>query len=1018
MSRPLSRELKWVVPTPELLRELVAAPLPLRLRSSSPERTFHRDIYYDTADGALSRSGVTCRLRQGSDDRRMLTLTLPSAQERLRHDSVVTELDPADSLAGESEAARRLRGLVQPAQLEALAQLHTDRTVRLTSREWPWHGRFGFYYDIVAVRHQGLVRGFQELKARRLRPGAPRLEELDAALSREHGLRAVLESKLARAQRMFAELESEALARAVGGGRSVALIALEQGRIALLQSGSGLRLPSSGGRGEAGCRHLLRETFGSAVGDVTLLGTAPGPGTLSVQEVWLARRLRLGAEPVAGEIVWLPVEEITARAGNPGLNDSGTLAALAVATRSDLLGEREPSPAPVRRAARPSSPLPPEPADPTQFLDPDLSIVEFNLRVLAMAEDPETPLLERLEFLAIVGSNLDEFFMVNVCALKRRGGSGGGQAPGNLEAITLRVRTLLTRQRRCLELCLEEVSRQGLRIRGWSQLEAADRALLEERFRREIFPLLAPRAITMSPGFPVPVIPHLALCIAVILQDAQTGPFHFAYLKLPERVPRFLPVGDSNDLIALEEVVRANLQPLYPERQIEAGYLFRVTRGGDLELAEEDSGNLLQAIEEAVQQRPFNPIVRVEVERDMPQSFRDRLLWELRFERGAGAGSVGELDMYEVGGMLELRGLRELTGAPLPGARYPLFQGRDPLPVGARLWDLLRERDYLFHHPYDSFAATVVRFFEEAAEDSDVAAIRVTLYRAGERSPIVEALARAARAGKEVSIFVELKARFDEARNAQWVRRLEEAGANVVYGVVGLKNHAKVGLVLRREGEELRRYAHVATGNYNASTARVYTDLGLLSSDPELGADIHDLFNELTGSSLPPSGRYRKIAVAPRSLLPWLLASIEGEIEHAKAGRRGRIRAKINGLADTEVVEALYRASRAGVEVELVVRGLCTLRPGVPGLSERIRIVSLLGRFLEHARIYHFGNGGDDRYAIGSADWRLRNLRRRVEVAVPVTQAAARERLSGILDRELSDARAWELHRDGSYARR
>jgi polyphosphate kinase len=402
----------------------------------------------------------------------------------------------------------------------------------------------------------------------------------------------------------------------------------------------------------------------------------------------------------------------------------------------------------------------------------------------------------------------------------------------------------------------------------------------------------------------------------------------------------------------------------------------------------------------------------------MPQQVRDRIRWELRFERGAEGSGVSDGDVYEVDGMLDLRSLRELGGADIPGGRFPPLASLDPFAKDASIWQRLESGDVLVHHPYEDFGASVVRFFAEAAEDPLVTSVRVTLYRVGEASPIVDALLRARAAGKEVVLFVELKARFDEARNIAWVQRLEDAGATVVYGVVGLKNHAKVGLVLRREGDSLRRYVHIGTGNYNAATAKQYTDLGLFSAETEVGADIQDFFNELTGSSHPPSGAYRRIAVAPSHLLPWLLRAIEMEIAHARAGREARIRAKINGLADAEVIRALYRASEAGVEVELVVRGLCTLRPGLPGLSSRIRVVSVLGRFLEHARIYYFANGGDHRYAIGSADWRQRNLRRRVEVVVPVESPEACTRLQRILDVELADPTAWELRHDGTYERR
>lgn len=1009
MSDPRPGEVKWDVASPELLRTLLASPLPCDLSESPPTRAFYRDIYYDTADGSLAHRNVTCRFRLGADDRRSLKLRFASPRESFV--SVVPELELQAALTGTSEAARRLRGLVEPADLQPLAELEVERAVRTASGRWPWNGRFRFAYDAVTVRHAGLTRGFQELKIRRLRAGQPALEQVTAALQRTPGLRLILEGKLARAQRLLASLEGEALARSLGSGRAVTVLALDGGAIAFQRDGDVLRLPLAEGQGEAATRHLLQATFGSAVGDLALLGTATGRGTGRFQEVWLVRRVRLDGDP-AQEIEWVPAAEVTARAGGPGFQDADTVSALAVAMRSELLRDGEPA-APVRRP-RPSIPPAVSAEEAALLLDDDLSLLEFQLRVLALAEDPATPLLERLNFLAIVSANLDEFYMVNAGALKR---GGSDEEEARLEAIGIRVRALLDRQQRVVAECLAGVAAAGVRVTTWAALDPASRALLEAQFRHEIFPLLTPRAITVSPGFPVPLMPQLTLLLAVVLQDVQAGPLHFAYLRLPERLPRLLPVPGSSDLIPLEEVVRANLQLLYPGRVMEGAWLFRLTRAAELDLSDEDAGDLLQAVEESVGRRALNAIVRVEVERGMPQPVRERLLWELRFERGADAGAVRERDLVEIDGMLDLRGLRELLGAPVPGGRFPPFEGRNPWPGDRELWAHLRERDRLVHHPYDSFGDTVVRFFTEAADDPAVVAIRLTLYRVGERSPIVEALVRALQGGKEVAIFVELKARFDETRNVGWVRRLEQAGATVVYGVVGLKNHAKVGLVLRREGDGLRPYVHVSTGNYNAATSRLYTDLGLFSADEELGADVLDLFNQLTGSSRAPTGNFRRIAVAPDTMLAWLLDRIRRETEHARAGKPARIRAKLNGLADTEVIRALYEASRAGVTVELVVRSLCTLRPGIPGHSERIRVVSRLGRFLEHARVYHFADGGAEQYFIGSADWRPRNLRRRIEVAAPVTEPEARAALDALLQRELSDPQAWLLRSDGSYER-
>jgi polyphosphate kinase len=1012
MTMPSTPVLRWDVPTLHVLEELREAPPPAGLRAGPAERSFHRDIYFDTAEGALSRRDITCRVRTGANDIRRLTLTLPASggSPRERFESVADEAEPAAILAGASETARRLRGLVDPAELVRAATLEVSRTRRRAEPRWPWRARYDLEYDAVTVRHEGLTRGFQELRLRELRRGHPSLEVVGEAITRGQQLRPVLDSKLARSQRLLGSLEREAIARSLGSGRCVTLLALDAGTLALRREGRALRLPALDGSGEATVRQLLRETFGSGAGDLSLLGTAPGPAGLRLQEVWLARRLRRDG---AGDgVVWVPLPDALSRAGSPGFDHPETMVALALASRSDLFGEGH-TPASPRPAHAPL-PVPEAVVDPATLLDEDASVLEFNRRVLALADDDATPLLERLGFLAIVSANLDEFYMVNIGALKRRGNEGEA---GRLEALNIRAAQLVDRQYHRLAECLAGLAAAGIRLRSWAEIDPAERALLGERFRREIFPSLAPRAITAAPGFPVQVLPGLELLLAVILRDGDAGPSHLAVVRLPERLPRFLPVTGGGDLIPIEEVVRANVGALYPDRQVAQAHLFRLTRAADLELAEDRAGNLLQAIEEAVGRRAGNPVVRVEVERGMPAAVRERLLWELRFEPGAEAGALTDRDLLSVPGLLDLRGLRQLLDAPVPGGRFPPFHGSDPFPSSPDLWRLLDEREWLVHHPHDSFDRTVGRFFADAADDPAVVGIRATLYRVGERSPVVESLLTALKRGKDVSLFVELKARFDEARNAGWVRRLEEAGANLAYGVVGLKNHAKLALVVRREGDELRRYVHVGTGNYNAATARVYTDLGLFSADPELGADVNDLFNQLTGSSHAPAGTFRRLRVAPSGLLPWLLEQIEAEAVRARAGDKARIRAKLNGIADAQVVQALYAAAQAGVTIELLVRGICTLRPGVAGLSERIRVVSRLGRFLEHARIYEFGPPGQARYYIASADWRPRNLRRRIEAVVPVEERRAQARLRDLLEAELADPDGWVLHSDGSYSR-
>jgi polyphosphate kinase len=540
-----------------------------------------------------------------------------------------------------------------------------------------------------------------------------------------------------------------------------------------------------------------------------------------------------------------------------------------------------------------------------------------------------------------------------------------------------------------------------------------ERETLRAHFVQEIGPLLTPRAITVSPGHPFPSIPPLTLAFAVVLGEG-TGPIHYAYLKLPADVPRFLDVPGG--LLPVEELVRAELGRVYPDRSVHDARLFRVTRLSDLDIDEARSGDLLQAMEEDLDRRRENPVVRVEVESGMPPAVLEMLLRELRFQGHGGASAGAAPEIQRVSGLLALSDVRRLADVPVAGGAFPPFVPRQPFAPDRSVWAQLQAADRIVHHPYDDFAATVVRFISDAADDPDVAGMKLTLYRVGDRSPLVDALQRAARAGKDVAVFVELKARFDEARNVLSVKRLEAAGVQVVYGLIGLKNHSKIALVVRRESGGLRRYVHIATGNYNPGTARVYTDLGLFSANPELGEDVHDLFNQLTGTSGPPQSGFRRLLVAPSHLLPAIIERIEREARHARDGRGGAIRAKINGLEDPEVIRALYGASQAGVEIDLLVRGICTLRPGVPGLSDRIRVRSTLGPFLEHARIYHFANVGEPEYFIASADWRPRNLRRRVEVAVPISDAAAHGYLDTVLSLELSDPTGWTLGPDGTYA--
>jgi polyphosphate kinase len=1038
----LHPDVRWDVATPAALRQLASTPLPLGLHASVAQRSFHRDLYFDTADGALRLRGVTCRFRLRADDRRELLVSLvedtAGSTGRRRYEAQVSAAGAREAFEGPSEPARILTSIISPGALSVEVELEVERYVRSAAAGWLRRARFDVRYDIVTVRGGRLSRTFQEMTARELRAGSPSLSRLSEAVAESYGLRAVTFDRRVRGALIRAALESEALARGVGAGRWVVVVAMDGPTVACLIDGGAPRLPAAEGSGEDACRHLMRRAIGSAVGDLHLLTTLAGEGRTQSLEVWIATHVDRSGRPTVDETVeWLPLSGLLRVAAASELHDASTLAALAALKASGLhrrLADASAGapavPARVWDTVDPDAMLPSRPPvadapDATPMLDGDLSLLEFNARVLALAEDPSVPLLERVRYLSIVTGNIDEFFMVRVGGLKYGSadvGAEGDDSVGTeerLAPIARRARELVARQYACFAECRRALAEHGVRVRAPDSLTAAERDHLRSYFRTAVFPYLTPRAITATPGHSLPVIPDLTLSMAVESRDPRTGgPLNFAELTVPTALPRFVQLPGGNDFVPIEEVVRPELPQLYRGRRVEHAYLFRLTRYADLALDERITGNLAQAVEEGTNRRRHQPVVRVEVERAMPASLRHLLLRELQLEPGTRPGALGPDDVYEVDGLMDLTALRQLAGLPMPELRWPAFVPRATLDPARPIWDLLRERDVLVHHPFDDFATTVLRFFQEAADDPDVATIKVALYRAGERSPIVDALLRAATAGKDVTVFVELKARFDEQRNVRWAKQLEAAGVHVVHGVRGAKNHAKVALVIRREGEAARAYVHVGTGNYNADTARAYTDLGLLSAREALGADISDLFNGLTGSSSPAAHDYRECLIAPTGLLPGLVARIDREAEHARAGRGGHVRMKLNGLSDREVVRALYRASQAGVQVDLVVRGICTLRPGVPGVSDGVRVVSVLGRFLEHARIYHFANGGEPEYFIGSADARPRNLRRRVEVLAPVHDAALRAKLGELLDLELADPGAWVLDGEGRYVRR
>ncbi len=669
------------------------------------------------------------------------------------------------------------------------------------------------------------------------------------------------------------------------------------------------------------------------------------------------------------------------------------------------------------------APIPVSGVDGPEFFNAELSLLAFQHRVLSLVASDATPLRERLRFLSIVSANVDEFFMVRMAGLiaatrddpaERRDDDLSPAA--EVAAVSEAVASISVRQAECFDQCQRVLESLGVRVATWQALADADRVVLADRFRDDIQPLLTPFAMTLSPGHPLPRLGHLTLSMAVILRQRAGGPPRFAELELPSSLPRFVTLSASPDertIVPIEEVIRGNLAALYPDATVEHAHAFRVTRSAEIELDEEHADDLLEEVERATTSRGQGIAVRVEVERGMPAIVRALLLENVRREQAA-VGAPPLPDVDEVDGLLDLRGLVLLDLPPRAKASYPPFTAGRPF-GDAGVFATLGARDVLAHHPFDSFGETVVRFLREAAADPEVAAIKITLYRIGNPSAIADALLVAAKAGKSVTVFVELKARFDEEINVGWARALEAAGGHVVRGIVGFKNHAKVTLVVRREGGTLRRYVHVGTGNYNTRSGEQYTDLSLFTTNDQIADDIADLFNELTGVSAAPRRTKQALLVAPQHLLPAIVEQIDREAAHARAGRPAGITAKVNGLSDPDVVRALYRASNDGVKIDLVVRGICTLRPGIQARSERVRVVSIVGRFLEHSRIYRFANGGSPRYLIGSADLRPRNLRRRVEVLVPIDDPEQRRRLDEILALYVDDPTAWELRSDGSY---
>ena len=684
-----------------------------------------------------------------------------------------------------------------------------------------------------------------------------------------------------------------------------------------------------------------------------------------------------------------------------------------------------------------SSPTPAQVA-PEHYINRELSWIAFNQRVLGQALNEHTPLLEQAKFSAIFSNNLDEFFMVRVASLKSQQEAGvttrsdDGLTPlEQLEAIHGRLRPLLELQqqhyRHSLKRNLDEF---GIQLIDYSRLNARQKEWADGYFRSAIFPVLTPLAV--DPSHPFPFLSNLSLNVAALIRDPDSGQQQFARVKVPQKIlPRFVPIPTELcsrkpspvfTAVPLEQLVAFNLQLLFPGMVIEGHYFFRVTRDADLELRDLEADDLMEALQEGLRKRRMGgEVVRLEVANEMPDEVVQLLM--------DGTGVEAE-DLYRINGPLGLDDLMSLLAIPLPDIKDVPFKGRTvPALVRAQrseledgsikaeefqsIFSVLRRGDVLLHHPFDLFATSVEEFLNQAADDTSVLAIKMTLYRTSKDSPVVAALIRAAENGKQVMALVELKARFDEDNNIQWARQLERSGVHVVYGVLGLKTHTKVTLVVRREKDTLRSYMHVGTGNYNSRTSNLYTDIGLLTAREDFGQDLVELFNYLTGFSKQQS--FRKLLVAPVTLRRGMEELIRREILHAREGRGGLIRAKMNALVDPAIIALLYEASAAGVQIDLVIRGMCSLRPGLAGLSENMRVVSVIGRFLEHSRIFWFGNGGQDELFLGSADWMPRNLDRRVEAVAPIEDAQLSQQLRHLIELYLKDSTAWHMQSDGSF---
>lgn len=1044
------RVLRFDVPTAEVLERIITEPLPLDLDADDTGTEFFRDLYFDTDARDLERKGAAVRLRIRQEGHRSLMVDLrePAPGDRAllrrRAEASVGEDDAESVFQGDTEPARLLRALVEPDRLSPAFELETLRRLRPVHLFSGDDGRRHpalLTCDAVTVRQGELTGEFRELEVRIPGSAEVPLDPLIDAFQERYGLRVTLADTAGRARELLETLEAGLLEEDVRGAREVVVIAYNQGKIALRRDSGRLLLASGYGMGQEACRRMLKRYFGRTQGRLRILGTVAATTNRPALEVWLAENVRGPAEgDEEEELHWIALEEVLGLVGTGRLRDPRTLAALHVLARSDLpgrlasvwtertgvLADGEPglSPAELLESALPLDEELPEGIRPSEvpeqrLLNEELSRLAFDERILVFAGSDETPLLERVRFLSMFGARLDDFFFSRVPRYKEwilegedRRTHDGLRAGEELDLIGIRAREMTRRAHRLMADLLPRLAEEGVHILPWSRLDEKERRYLRENYASHVEGVLTPMARDAT--HPFPHIEALRPAIAALVRPPGSTSEHFVAIELPDELPRFVPLPGGYRFVPLEEVVLASLPDMYPGLEVVRGHTFRITRSIDLRLEEEEVEDVLRAVEEEIALRPYRAVVRLEVDEEMPPEIRTLLLQELRYEDEHTVSRLGDQDVYAVPWIVGLADLKEIGSLDLPDLHFTPAARNRPM-EGRPVLDVLREDDVFVHFPEDSFEETVERFLMEAAEDPATLAIKLTVYRTNRRSRIVEALRRARTNDKEAVAVVELKASLDEAKNIEWARSLERAGIHVIFSPLRYKVHAKVAMVVRKEGGGVRRYAFIGTGNLNAETAATYVDLGILTADPELTDEVNAVFNILTGYAART--RCERLLISPFNMRGRFLKMIEEEAEHARAGRPAEIRAQMNGLTDRRLIGALYDASEAGVPVRAMVRELCSLRPGVEGFSETIRVRSLLGRYLQHARIFRFENGGEPRHFIGSADWRPRNLDRRIEIVTPVDHPDHQAALDRILEGTFDDPRGWELGPDGVYRR-